>query len=281
MKIKYLNKKTIQKVSLVSFFLGIILLLINFIGLLIPLKNPDIYKQKTGFKDDITLTSQQALDIINQPIKNKEQYVRNVNYAINKSVLHYWTGKHEKDYNVILPFYENYLLSTFVQLFYDNPPRYEFCNYKKTLERGVGWCSQVSLALSDVLNKKNIHTNVIAWPDHVVTEVEVAKDKWWMVDPDYGVIVPYSMKDIDTNPSIIKDFYKKAGYSESTAQNLVSVFSSNKKKVHLYNGPGFTECNAKRKYIEDASYIFIWIIPLILIFPYLFIFIKKYNPHAK
>ncbi len=276
MKKNYLYNKLIKTISLILFILGITLLIINIIGVFIPLKNQAIYKQKTGFKKDITLTTKEAFNIINQSKTNKKAYIYKVNNAINKSILHYWTGKHEKDYNIILPFYENYILYILTHTFYRKSAlHYEFCNYKKTIARGVGLCSQSSTALADILNKKGIHANIITWPQHTVTEVEIKPNIWWIADPDYGVIMEHSMKDINTNPSIIESYYLKAGYSKSTVQNLILVFSSNKKKVFWYNGPGYANCNGIRGKVEYWSYIFIWIIPIVLVLPYSLIKIRE------
>ena len=274
-----LRKKYLEKIALPFFVIGIFLFLVNITGLLIPLKNPDIYKEKTSFKDDITLSTKEALSIINQPTANTEQYVRNVTYAINKGILHYWSGKNDKKYNVILPFYENYILFILTHtLFRQSALKYEFCNYKKTIARGVGWCSQESTALADLLNKKHIPTNIISWPQHVVTEIQITNNKRWVVDPDYGVIIEHSINDIAKDPSILIPVYKHAGYSNKEIKRLMTIFNSsniNQRTIYKHNGPGYANCNGIRKLIEDLSYIFIWIIPTFLIVPFTWINLKK------
>jgi hypothetical protein len=265
-----------KKIYIALFVVGLALLSINLFGLFIPLKNPSIYKQSTGFKKDITLTTEETLAIIDQPITDKKEYVRKVNEAINKGILHYWTGEHEKDYNVILPFYENYILYLLARTpGYKSVPRHEFCDYKKTIERGVGFCSQVSIALADILNKKNIHTNVIAWPQHTITEVEIDKNKWWTVDPDYGVVIEHKIDEIAKNPNLIKEPYKKHGYTENNIQGLMEIYSSPNRITYRYDEKGFGNCNTTRKFKENLYYILIWIIPLILMMPLFLLKIRK------
>ena len=43
-----------EKMIYAAFMGGIILLIINFLGLVIPLENKEIHQQKTGFKNDIS-----------------------------------------------------------------------------------------------------------------------------------------------------------------------------------------------------------------------------------
>ncbi len=252
----------IKKNWKVTFFtLGIILWLINIIGLFIPLKNQDIYRETSGFTNDITLSTNEDLKLINQPIIDKKKYVTTVNKALNRSILHNWNTPNDYKYNIILPIYENYILYILTHTFFrKNALRYEFCNYKKTVERGVGFCSQISTALADILNKKGIPTNVISWPQHVITEVQVADNEWWVVDPDYGVIVKNSIDTITKNPSLIIPAYKQAGYSNDEMLYLMKIFNEdnvNNRIIYTHTGSGYANCNGVRKIIEDLSYIFI------------------------
>ena len=209
-------------------------------------------------------------------INNTKNYVQEVNKIFNQRILHYWDKENWKKYHITLPLYENYILYFLTHTLYrQNALRYEFCNYEKTLERGVGVCSQAATALADFFNKQGIHTNVIAWPLHVITEVEVEPGVWWTVDPDYGVTIPYSIEDINKQPSLIEPFFRQAGYSNEMIEKVLQTYSYPDKTKFPYNGPGYANCNSIRKKVEDWSYVFIWLIPLLLITPLAFQKIKK------
>ncbi len=249
----------------ITFALGISLLTINIIGLLTPLRNDDIYNQKTGFQEDITLSEKEALTIINQPEEKTEDYIIKANDVVNKSLLHYWEDDKAKKYNIILPLSENWILYFLTHLFFrESALKYKFCNHKKTIQRGVGVCSQASIALADILNRKKIKTNIISWPEHTVTEVEVKPGEWWIADPDYGIIIRHSISEIEKNPSLIIPYYS-AKYPANICRKLEEIFAKPERKIFTHDGPGYSNCNGIRKTVESWSYIFKWIIPLIMI----------------
>jgi hypothetical protein len=47
---------------------------------------------------------------------------------------------------------------------------------------------------------------------------------WWVVDPDYGVIIPYDIKTIEENPTMSKKYYLDHGYDEKTSDLMVRLW---------------------------------------------------------
>jgi len=65
---------------------------------------------------------------------------------------------------------ENYILSIKQQI--SGEKKYEFRNYKKVIERGVGICSQPCIALKYLLNDNEIEADLWDLAGHVVVEAE-------------------------------------------------------------------------------------------------------------
>ena len=83
------------------------------------------------------------------------------------------------------------------------------------------------------------------------------------------------MSQINNQPNLIKPFFEKAGYSDKTINQLVKVYSHPHKNIFKYNSHGYANCNGIRKKVEDWSYVFVWIIPLLLILPLTVLKIKE------
>ena len=184
----------IKKISLFFFIVGITLLNLNIFGLLISLRNTDIYTEtEVLFKDDITLSRKEVKNgIIRKANESDKEYVYRINKIINKGTAHYWKNEGIKKYNLRVPIWENYLL----HFNYFNK-KYEYSNYKKAIERGVGLCSQQAIIVTGILNDNGINAQIIGLSGHVVLRTEVENNIWYIVDPDYGIIIPYDIFEIE------------------------------------------------------------------------------------
>ncbi|MFC1884974.1 hypothetical protein ACFL2O_09400, partial [Thermodesulfobacteriota bacterium] len=154
--------------------------------LFISLRNPEIYEEPGNFfRNDITLTEDQLLSIINNATtESREALAIELTDAVNKGIAHYWKDEGIEKYNLRVPFYENYLLFLAV---YINPERfqkYEFTNYKKAMERGVGECSQQAVILYEALKHKDIEAVIVGLHGHVVVMalIDEIAGQWWILD---------------------------------------------------------------------------------------------------
>ena len=125
-------------------------------------------------------------------------------------------------------------------------------------------CSQHAIIESEILNERGISSRMIGLSGHVVlqTHVDEKQNEWWVLDPDYGVVIPYSLEAIETNPNLIAPFYSKAGYSERTITTLVDIYDQEGNM--LFHEKGVKGYASKTSAIESASYIAIWGTPLLL-----------------
>ncbi len=123
--------------------------------------------------------------------------------------------------------------------------------------------------LNNAVRQGTVHywDDVIGLEDHVVAMalVDQGNDVWWVVDPDFGVVIDHDIDAINKTPEIIKSSYAAAGYDEETIGNLLRTYGAS---YHTYRGVKEYR-NWKVYYFERLSYLLTWIIPILLIYPYM------------
>lgn len=266
-------KKNITKVL---FMAGIILLAINITGLFKTLRNPDLYTLENTIKNRIGDVKIQYPDIKEQ-LKRKEgepdkDFMVRVNSLIHDGYAHYWKKEGIEKFHMRVPVWENYLLYA---ASYINPARYEryeFSNYKKNLERGVGVCSGHSIVVKGILKENGINAELLdVGGRHVVVRAALG-DSAIMLDPDFGVVVPFDTAALTANRELAREPYSRMAdlyYPEAkepyTTELMVEIFGNHK---HVY------DVNNRFEYF---SYWAIWFIPLLLMLPFLLAFFCRRN----
>jgi hypothetical protein len=254
-----------------AFSLGVGLLLANIAGLFTSLRNPAIYSEpKVNFKNDITLTVQQVYAAAAQPVIDRKAYLTQLTAAVNQGIAHYWRMEGIDTYHLRVPFQENYLL--FVASYLDPQTfrMYEFCNYRHAIERGVGLCSQHAIILVELLQLKGIPAQVVGLGGHVVVQAEAdaAAGEWWILDADYGVIIPDSIQTVQDDPTFVIAYYLQAGYSSKTAAEMKKYYTAEGNQLFPL-GSGVRGFYPRRCLLEQLADVLIWVIPLILGIPWL------------
>lgn len=250
----------------IFFLIGFFLIGLNLFGLFISLRNEDIYNEGHNyFENDIILTEMQFWQEIKEKDKSDKIFSIKVNTAINDGIAHYWKEEGIDKYNIRIPFYENYILYIAGYLIPSKFKRFEYSNTQKAIERGVGLCSQHAILLSDILEQNGIDTKIINLPIHVVVMGQVDKKNniWWILDPDFGVIIRNDIQDVKNDPEIIKYNYVNRGFDLLDIDALAEAYSKVENNDIYENSYGYI--GWKRYYSEKLSYILKWIIPLFLI----------------
>jgi hypothetical protein len=246
------------------FALGIFLLALDIFGLFKSMRNEALYSEVTPYRNDITVRLEDA----------KKQFDRKENetdkdYALrecmlfNHAMAHYWKDEDIRKYHMRVPLWENYLLT--IKEWITGNKKYVFRNYKKAVERGVGICSQPCTALQDLLQEKGIKADLWDIAGHVVVGVKFNDGSEYTLDPDYGHCIPYGMTAIENNPELARPTY--ANQDEVYEPGLKDHKHTNdileeygKEGNHIYT---------MAKGFENFSYVAIWIIPFLLVLPWL------------
>lgn len=245
-----------RPINIILISVGILLFGVNISGFFIPLRSPQIYEL---MPDQTLLTTSQFYTQLNHKTESQQAYVTHLNQVVHEGIASY--GNHVDQLNGHIPFYENYLLFiagfVYPRAYYP----YEFCNPQKAIERGIGICSQQAIILIELLKEKNIDAHIVGLSGHVVATAQIDKNQnsWWILDPYYNKVIPYDLKQIEQNPELVRPFY----LNQSNEDMLVSIYGKTGNTIYedtrAYSG-------WKKYDIEQLSYIFIWVIPILCIF---------------
>ena len=262
-------------ISRIGFFAGLLLLGINIFGLFKTMRNPEIYSEERNIRNrlnDITIKYPEVLELLKR--KNNESnldFAVRINKVVNDGFIHYWKVAGTEKYHLRVPVWENWILYAAAYIRPEKYGRYEFSNYKKNLERGAGLCSTHSTVVKGVLLDNGIKAELMdVGGHHVVVRAELNDTASYILDPDFGVVVPFDTAAISADPELVREPYSKLAslyYPDAidpyTTDYLVKIFGD--KKYVYYLDSGF----------ENFSYWAIWIFPLLLMVPYGLNIIRK------
>lgn len=259
-----------KTIKLLLFILGLLLLGLNITGLFKSLRDEDLYSEITPYKNDISIRFEEAKKQWDRKDGEPEkEYALRAATLVNNAMAHYWRDEGIKKYYMQVPVWENYILA--LKQLVTGAEKYEFRNYKKAIERGVGICSQPCIALKYMLNDNGIEANLWDIRGHIVVDVTFSDGSKYTLDPDYGQYVPLGIEEIQENPELAREWY--AGQDDVYAGHL-KKHKHTDDIVEMYGKDGNHLYYMKTGF-EDFSYIAIWILPILLLLPYLLKLVKK------
>ncbi len=257
----------------VLFVIGLVLLALNITGLFKSLRNPDLYhEEQTRRVNDIAIGYPQVLqELERKDGESEKEFSIRINKVVNDGLMHYWEDDAVKKYYLTVPVWENYLLNLAAQIKPKKYRKYEFSDYRKNLKRGTGLCSTHCTVVKGVLNENDIEAELLDLGGHVVITAKVKDNKNFILDPDYGIYVPFSREEIEADQEIVRPFYANVGaqykpgrQDRYTTDVIVDLYGSHRNHIYsVYN------------WFEGFSYIAIWIIPMLLMLPFVWVLYSK------
>ena len=256
----------------IMFLAGLLLLGFNITGLFKTLRNPALKTEKTPYRNDLAVSFREAKKNWDRKADEDEKaYALRATMLVHDVMLHYWKDEGIKKYHLRVPVWENYLLWFAAWVKPVEYRKYEFRDYKKALERGVGICSQQAMALKGLLMANGIKASLWDIAGHVVVSATFGDGSQWILDPDYGKYVPYSIREIEENPERVRASYKDQNdvyaswlKKHKTTEDLVKEYEKTGNHIYSMN-PTF----------EKFSYVAVWVIPFLLMIPFLFMQFKR------
>jgi hypothetical protein len=245
-----------------AFCIGLGLLALNVSGLSSSLRNPAIFQETNCyFPNDIRLSESELRARLEAPIQDRRKFVVDVTHAINDGIAHYWNDEGIDTYHLRVPPTENYLLFAASYLLPRRFAKYEFYDADRAIERGVGLCSQHSIIEQEILRRRGFNSRIVGLNGHVLLEADVAEagqpSEWWLLDPDYGVVLPHSLHAVEQQPGLAASGYLEAGHDKQEVAHVTNLFASpDNVTVERVSG---------RVLQEQISYVLIWFIPGALI----------------
>lgn len=270
-----LKGKLLSIVIILSFILGLFLLLTNVYGLTQELKPQNVPADALRFSHKtVNKPFEEVLKATEKlPVESDVDYATRVTKAVSDSLLHIqWEAFPNDRFNQLVPFWENYILY-FMGLFSNIPEyeRYHFASYKRSLKRGIGVCGDASMILSQLLDKENITNEIISFPKHVIVRAQI-DDQSWLLDPDFGVHTPLSFEKINQFDKYFAKEYLARGYTED---DLISLRDAYQDPFQTWQGVSHFITN--KYYFEKIAYVAKWLIPLILILPLTIILVINFR----
>ncbi len=257
----------------ILFVIGAIFLFINIYGLFKTMRNPEIYDEdRTGRISNITIKYPEIKELlVKRDEESNRDFAIRVNEVVSDGFMHYWREPAVDQYYLRVPIWENYLLYFGSWVKPKRYRKYEFSNYKKNLERGLGLCSTHSTVVKGVLNDHGIKADLWDIAGHVVVTADVTESESIILDPDYGIMVPHDMEAIERDPEITRPYYAnmhelyKPEYDDPyTTDIIVDLFGPEGNKIYTVD-----------HWFEHFSYKAIWVLPVIFMLPALFLFFRR------
>lgn len=253
---------------------GLVLLIISVIGLALPLRVSDIdgYRDFAGVA---TLEFEESIDQLEWIADNTKNHVALVTEATR--VFHAGIAHVSPDdvetmgldhYRMRVPATENWILFVLSYLKPDTYSDYEFCSYRRALERGTGRCGQQSLALVSYLDERGLETGFIALEGHAIATAKVDDSRWFLLDADYGGVIPFGIEQAELDPASVIPYY----WSDAALKNRIHESYAPQNRLK-YGGPEARYPRACR--IETVAYGLKWIAPLLMLTPFLLLFVFR------
>lgn len=251
-----------------AFALGSALFAITAAGLLVPLRNPEVYAERAASAwGRLKMTEAELAQVAAMPFDDRRAFAVRLNRAVHAGLQHYWSPEGADRYSLRVPFHENFILHVLGWVDFERFGLYEFIDYRRALSRGVGLCSQHAIVETGLLRHRGIPARIVRLDGHVVLEalVEPERGRWWVLDPDFGVELPAPLHELEADLGRVRVAYEAAGYSANDAAGIAAYYDAagnmSFESVEDFAGP-------RRAIIERLTYLTIWLIPALLVVPF-------------
>lgn len=242
------------------------LLGLNVYGCLRSLRSSYLWTEhNTIFENDVILSYEEVLDRCERrPEEPDDVFVGRVCEAIHDGMAHIWMSSKGDTHHLQVPIWENYLLAGYLWV---RPPNvgYEYLDHRKALERGIGLCSQHVIAATGVLSSNGITARPVHLHGHMVALIERADGSHYIIDPDFGVVLPFDLETVERNPELVVPYYMTAHLNpdslsvEDQARRMVKVYRKDGNVVYA----SIADCwGWEALLLEKGTYFAKWTLPL-------------------
>jgi len=239
---------------------------LNVLGFFVPLRadSVDGYRDFAGVETLDYATAQRALDELPRIAKDKIELVTSATRLFHEGIAHISPRDVEANgleyYGMRVPATENWILYTLSYLKPDTYRDYEFCSYRRALRRGTGRCGQQALALVSYLSEHGVETGFIALGGHAVATAKVDGSRWYVLDADYGGVIPFDIETAQRDPEATLEYY----WSDAARKNRIYEAYGGENHVK-YGGPEARYARACP--IEHVAYVLKWAVPAGMLLP--------------
>lgn len=259
--------------------LGLLLLAANTVGLRSSHRHPGAGAGAAEIVDDVRFDAAEArrrLEAAGQ-IEDPAARLRAVNDAVAGGIAHYWTQGSDFDRSLRVPFTKNWVLYLAAWLdplwtaVFGSPEHavghYEYRNVNDALERGIGLCSQASMATVGYLLAQGIDARLVSLGGHTVASARLG-GREFVLDPDFGVVLDFGVEHAERHPEDVERAYRDAGYPADRARGLAALYGPEGNRV-IWGGEAGRRPG--RVLLERGAQALKWTGPLALLLPALWL----------
>jgi hypothetical protein len=263
-------KVAIRYILLVT---GCLMLVINLYGLSRDIRVSEFHDDDLIFTNDQpTEFNSTIIDLIRHSDESDIEYATRITHVVAKGLAHLdWLVFPSEKFNQLIPIWENYFLY-FMGKFSGiaEYQRYHFANYRRSLERGIGICGDASMIMSQLLDEQNISNKILTFPGHVVVAATFENGKQYILDADFGVVIPFPVNEFATSSREIAKLYSEAGYHMGHFLLFQKIYKENYSQFN-----GVEHFITKKYYFEKFSYWLKWPLPIFMILMGVFMWRKN------
>lgn len=254
----------LRRITGALFLVGAALLVLHVAGRFVPLRPSAIYAEPTGFDDDITLTYAEArAQLVRRPGENPLDFAERATHVVSHAMAHYWKAEGAARFHLRVPPWENYVMWLAGVLRPRRFGQWEYADPDKALERGVGLCSQQTIVLVRALRRQGVVAVLVSLQGHVVG-MAGSGTRVVLLDPDYDVVVPHGLREVEKDPEIVRPYYA-AKYPPEVVDRLVGIYGSGGYQVDATGVANYTQSHRAWEFVFYSA---AWAIPLALMAPH-------------
>lgn len=185
------------------------------LGLVNPFPEPPTKRTKVPWAQTRPIGNPASLN--RRPGEAEHDYFKRLAVSVSAAIMHWWPqydpAASQYTRVTFLSDYAAWGLSKLAR--FSSFQDYEFMSPGPALRRGFGFCSQTSRIVFSVLLDNGFRPLVMTHPEHTVVEVNGT-----VIDSDYGIFIPFSLKELKEKPFLAPFYY----VNFPTEQTLKKVF---------------------------------------------------------
>lgn len=238
---------------------GAILMGANLAGLVLPLRAPTLAETQGNYgPDDLRYSYAEAVRRLDW--RNDDtplSYATRANDAVSGAVLHVWTESRFREFRIVLPLWENWVIRLLGQV---KPAftEYIFWDPWKTIERGVGMCGHVSSALVGILRERGIDARMVTLFGHVVVTAEISPGVWHIFDPDLGIVIPHDLSTLQQREDILRQAYGPVIRSFPLEPDVLATFEDMLVAAYLDHATNHVDPLGRESYHSSLRAFGMW-----------------------
>lgn len=259
-----MKQRIVDYICYLLIVLGGFLTAVNLYGTTQDIRPPGLFDVDLRFNNDISLNYEETIQATQRrDHEDKLEYAKRLSKVIANGIAHiHWHDEQDTTrFNQLIPIWENYFLY-YMGRFSGIPEfeKYHFANYERSMERGIGICGDASMIMSQLLSKQGIENQIVSFPAHVIVAANNSDGAEVMLDPDFGVMIPYSIAEVQKSPVLVNQYYLQQGYSE---EDIAFFRKEYVKDFERWDGVSHFITN--KFYFEKVTYFLKWPLPILMI----------------